>query len=77
VNLQHAGETGNMKKNQPALLTEGCIKYWGQVSRHELKAEVTSNSLSLATGSRSANMLRKPTLQRGSIHSRVMADKPL
>ncbi|WP_457182946.1 hypothetical protein, partial [Pantoea sp. PA1] len=31
VNLQHAGETGNMKKNQPALLTEGCIKYWGQV----------------------------------------------
>lgn len=21
-----------MKKNQPALLTEGCIKYWGQVT---------------------------------------------
>ncbi|EOS94606.1 transposase IS3/IS911 family protein [Erwinia tracheiphila PSU-1] len=22
---KHAGETGNMKKNQPTLLTEGCI----------------------------------------------------
>ena len=25
MNLQRAGETGNMKKNQPTLLTEGCI----------------------------------------------------
>lgn len=25
LNLQRAGETGNMKKNQPTLLTEGCI----------------------------------------------------
>jgi len=25
LNLQHAGETENMKKNQPTLLTDGCI----------------------------------------------------
>ncbi len=25
LNLQRAGETRNMKKNQPTLLTEGCI----------------------------------------------------
>jgi hypothetical protein len=25
LNLQRAGETGNMKKNQPTLQTEGCI----------------------------------------------------
>ncbi|WP_227545697.1 hypothetical protein, partial [Klebsiella pneumoniae] len=31
LNSQRTGETGNMKKNQPTLLTEGCIYSWGQV----------------------------------------------
>lgn len=30
-NSQGTGETGNMKKNQPTLLTEGCIWSWGLI----------------------------------------------
>lgn len=32
LHLQRTGETENMKKNQPTLLTEGCVWFWEQVS---------------------------------------------
>ncbi|WP_237717584.1 hypothetical protein, partial [Enterobacter sp. Ag1] len=32
LNSQRTGETGNMKKNQPTLLTEGFIETRGQVT---------------------------------------------
>lgn len=43
--LQHGGEMKNVKVNKPTLLTDSCIKYWGQVRRREYNEESTNSSL--------------------------------